>query len=411
MAVIVQKFGGSSVANTERIKNVAGRVVGKKNEGNEVVVVISALGDTTDELTELARQISKNPPAREMDMLLSTGEQISVALLSMAIQELGTDAISLTGSQVGIVTDDSHTKAKIIDIKSERMKSYLDEGYVVIVAGFQGVNLADDITTLGRGGSDTTAVALAAVLDADVCEIYTDVEGVYTADPRTVKDARKLRQISYEEMLEMSWTGAKVMQMRSVEFARNYGVVIHVRSSFSEKEGTWITDDDERMERPIVSGVTQNTGEAKITISGVPDRPGVAAYVFKSLAEANINVDMIIQNVSAEAKTDISFTVAAEDVFKTEEVMREVSDELDAAGYDVDESIARVSLVGAGMKTHPGIAASVFESLADEGINIEMISTSPIKISCVIEAENVKRAVQVLHERFNLGENDISEEV
>ncbi len=402
MRITVQKFGGTSVADTERIKNVARRVSETREKGDHVVVVISALGDTTDRLVRLAHEISDSPREREMDMLLSTGEQVSVALLSMAMHGLGYEAISFTGAQVGIVTDSAHTKAKILDVKVGRILEELEKGNIVIVAGFQGISLDDQITTLGRGGSDTTAVALAAALGADVCEIYTDVEGVFTADPRLVPEARKLDRVSYEEMLEMAATGAKVLQLRSVEFARNYGVVIHVRSSFSRDEGTWISQGDERMERAIISGVTHETEEAKVTVFEVPDRPGVAARLFQELAAENINVDMIIQNVSEDQKTDISFTVGQQDVKKAAKVSERIVEELEAGGVAVDESIAKVSLVGAGMRTHPGVAADMFSALAENGINIEMISTSTIKISCVIPAEDVKKAVRAIHKKFGL---------
>ncbi len=402
MALVVMKFGGSSVADIERIMNVASRVAESKKAGNDVVVVISALGNTTDALVDLAYQITDHPPAREMDMLLSTGEQISVALLSMAVDAQGLQAISFTGSQVGIVTDSAHTKAKIVDVKAGRILDEIKKDRVVIVAGFQGVTLDDHITTLGRGGSDTTAVALAAALKADICEIYTDVDGVYTADPHIVPEARKLDSISSEEMLEMAATGAKVLQVRSVEFGRNYGVVIQVRSSFSADEGTWINKDDSRMEKAIVSGVTHDTGEAKVTLIGVPDQPGIAARVFRRLAEGNINVDMIIQNVSENNITDISFTVMKEDLDNSNEIMRSMVGELGAKGLHTDEGIAKISLIGAGMRTHPGVAADMFGALAEEGINIEMISTSSIKISCVIRASDLKKAVNAIHKRFGL---------
>jgi aspartate kinase len=402
LKITVQKFGGTSVADTDKIKNVARRVSETKKKGDHVVVVISALGDTTDRLVKLAREISDAPREREMDMLLSTGEQISVALLSMAMHELGYEAISFTGAQVGIVTDSAHTKAKILDVKVGRILEELEKGSVVIVAGFQGISLDDQITTLGRGGSDTTAVALAAALGADVCEIFTDVEGVFTADPRLVPEARKLAHISYDEMLEMAATGAKVLQLRSVEFARNYGVVMHVRSSFSEEEGTWISESDERMEKAIISGVTHETEEAKVTVFEVPDRPGVAAGLFQALAAENINVDMIIQNVSEDQKTDISFTVGQNDLRKAAAISERVAKKLEAGGVAVDESIAKVSLVGAGMRTHPGVAADMFSALAENDINIEMISTSTIKISCVIPADDVKKAVSAIHKKFGL---------
>lgn len=402
MKITVQKFGGTSVADTERIRNVARRVSETRKKGDHVVVVISALGDTTDRLVTLAYEISDAPREREMDMLLSTGEQISVALLSMAMHELGYEAISFTGAQVGIVTDSAHTKAKILDVKVGRILEELDKGSIVIVAGFQGVSLDDHITTLGRGGSDTTAVALAAALGADVCEIFTDVDGVFTADPRLVPEARKLAHVSYDEMLEMAATGAKVLQLRSVEFARNYGVVIHVRSSFSEEEGTLISENDERMEKAIISGVTHETEEAKVTVFEVPDRPGVAARLFQALATQNINVDMIIQNVSEDLKTDISFTVGQHDLDKAAEISEQVAKELEAGGVALDEDIAKVSLVGAGMRSHPGVAADMFSALAENDINIEMISTSTIKISCVIRAEDVKKAVRAIHKKFGL---------
>ena len=402
MSIIVQKFGGTSVADTEKIKNVARRVSETRERGENVVVVISALGDTTDRLVKLAYEIAPRPPEREMDVLLSTGEQISVALLSMAIQELGLEAISFTGSQVGLVTDGAHTKAKIIDVKVGRILEELEKGKIVIVAGFQGVTLDDHITTLGRGGSDTTAVALAAALKAEVCEIYTDVEGVFTADPRLVPEAVKLPRVSYEEMLEMAATGAKVLQLRSVEFARNYGVVIHVRSSFSKDEGTWIGEADEKMERAIISGVTHDIAEAKVTVADVPDRPGVAARLFQVLAEENINVDMIIQNVGEGESTAISFTVSEEDLDKAADVSRKIADDLGAGDVSVDPDIAKVSLVGAGMRTHPGVAADMFSALAENDINIEMISTSTIKVSCVISAEDVKKAVSAIHNKFEL---------
>ncbi len=402
MSLIVQKFGGTSVADIEKIKRVAQRVTRTYEQGNDVVVVISALGDTTDRLIKLAKEICERPPEREMDMLLSTGEQVSVALLSMAIHSLGFQAISFTGAQVGIVTDSSHTKAKIIDIKVARILEELSKGRIVIVAGFQGVSLDDHITTLGRGGSDTTAVALAASLGAEVCEIYTDVEGVFTADPRLVPEARKIDRITYDEMLEMAATGAKVMQLRSVEFGRNYGVVIHVRSNFSDNEGTWITDAEDRMEKAIIRGVTHDITEAKITLMGVPDRPGIAAYLFRALADANINVDMIIQNVSENNQADISFTINRDDLDKTSTIMERVAKELGARGFDCDEDIAKISLIGAGMKTHPGVAADMFSALAEHNINIEMISTSSIKISCVVKASEVQKAVQAIHRKFGL---------
>ncbi len=404
MGIVVQKYGGSSVADATRIKNVARRVVETAAE-NPVVVVVSALGDTTDELVKLAKEINPNPPDREMDMLLSTGEQISIALLAMAIHALGREAISLTGQQVGIITDSAHTKAKIVEIANcDRVFEELSRGRIVIVAGFQGTTCDDDITTLGRGGSDTTAVALAAGLGADLCEIYTDVDGVFTADPRVVPDARKIDRISYEEMLEMAASGAKVLQMRSVEFGRNHGVVIHVRSSFNESTGTVVKEADETMEQPVITGVVHDVSEGKITVFGVPDRPGVAARIFSALAEANINIDMIVQNVSSEGRSDISFTLPKDDFGKAEAALRELVLELGASGYNIDPDIAKVSLIGAGMKTHPGVAAAMFSVLAENGINIEMISTSPIRIACVIRGEDVEKAVRALHAEFKLGQ-------
>jgi aspartate kinase len=410
LGVVVQKFGGSSVADVEKIKNVARRVVATKTEGKSVVVVVSALGDTTDELVELARQISTKPPEREMDMLLSTGEQISVALLAMAIHELGHDAISFTGYQVGIVTDDCHTKARIEDVRSERIQCELENGKIVIVAGFQGVTLDNTITTLGRGGSDTTAVALAAGLGAEKCEIYTDVEGVFTADPRIVPEASLVPEITYEEMLEMAATGAKVLQLRSVEFGRNHGVIINVRSSFTGGAGTVVKEESEVMEKPIISGVTHDTSEGKVTIFGVSDQPGIAAKVFKPLAAANFNIDMIVQNVSSEGLTDISFTIPLDDLPRAESVIDDIVKVLGAKGHSNDKNIAKVSIVGAGMKTHPGVAAEMFDVLADNGINIQMISTSPIRISCVVEGSKIETAVRALHEHFQLSEEAVTSE-
>jgi len=402
MSLVVQKFGGSSVADADKIKNVARRVVDAKKRIDHVVVVVSALGDTTDNLVDLAAQISGTPPEREMDMLLSTGEQISMALLAMALNELGQDAISMTGQQVEILTDTGHTRAKIRHIGADRVIQELRKGRVVVVAGFQGVTNEGEITTLGRGGSDTTAVALAAALHADYCEIFTDVDGVYTADPRVVPDARKIDLISYMEMLEMAATGAKVLMARSVEYARNYEVPLHVRSSFHAGEGTWVKSEDDIMEKAIVSAVTNDFGEAKVTIIGVPDEPGVAANLFGSLAEASINVDMIIQNVSEHARTDISFTVNKDDVDKVRPIADNLVSSLGAEGCHYDDDIAKISLIGAGMRTHPGIAAGMFKTLAENGINIEMISTSPIKISCVVRREDGESAVNMLHEHFNL---------
>ena len=402
MSIVVQKFGGTSVADVEKIKDVARRVVDSKKRIDHVVVVVSALGNTTDELVELARLVSLTPPEREMDMLLATGEQVSMALLAIAINELGQDAISMTGHQVEIVTDSWHTKAKIRHVNTERIIAELRKGHVVVVAGFQGVTGEGEITTLGRGGSDTTAVALAASLHADYCEIYTDVDGVFTADPRVVPQAHKLEEVSYMEMLEMAATGARVLQSRSVEYARNYNVTMHVRSSFHGGEGTWVRSEDDIMEKAMVSAVTHDFGEAKVTIIGVPDRPGVAAKLFSELAGANVNVDMIIQNVSEGARTDISFTVSLDDLEKAKKLIQEVSESVGAAGCNFDEGIAKISLVGAGMRTHPGVAAGMFTTLAENDINIEMISTSPIKVSCVVRREAGEKAVRALHKHFGL---------
>jgi aspartate kinase len=343
-------------------------------------------------------------------MLLTAGERISMALLSMAIIDLGRQAISFTGSQAGIVTDTSHGKAKIIDIRARRVREEIAAGKIAIVAGFQGVSTEDEVTTLGRGGSDTTAVALAAGLDADVCEIYTDVEGVYTADPRIVAGARKLREVAYEEMLELAASGAKVLMARSVEFGRNHGVVIHVRSTFSEADGTWVRKEEELMEHPTISGIAHDTSEAKVTISGVPDRPGIAARVFRPLADAGVNIDMIVQNVSEAGHTDISFTLPTTDLPRAEPILAETATAVEARGVATDAGIAKVSLVGAGMKTHPGVAAEMFDALADAGINIEIISTSSIRISCVVRAAEVERAVQVIHDRFRLSDEVVYEE-
>ncbi len=408
--VIVQKYGGSSIADAERIKRVAERVVGAADSGKQVCVVVSAMGETTDELLELASQISPAPHARELDMLLTAGERISMALLSMAINELGRDAISFTGSQAGIVTDTSHGKARILEVKAQRVREALSLGKIAIVAGFQGVSTAFDVTTLGRGGSDTTAVALAAALDANACEIYTDVDGVFTADPRIVPEARKLHAVSYEEMLELSASGAKVLMLRSVEYARNYGVLIHVRSSFTDEDGTWIREEDERMERAIISGVAHDTSEAKVTILGVPDRPGVAARVFRPLADEGVNVDMIVQNASADGRTDIFFTIPKEDLRRAAPILESVCSAVDAEGLDTDPDIAKVSLVGAGMKTHPGVAADMFDALADAGINIEIISTSSIRVSCVIRSSEVEPAVRAIHDRFKLADEVVLRE-
>ncbi len=402
MSLIVQKYGGSSVANPERIKNVAHRIVAAKKAGSNVVAVVSALGDTTDDLIELAKKITDNPSDREMDMLMATGEQMSAALLCMAIHALGYSAISFTGAQVGIYTDNVHTKAKIRSISTDRVQSALKEGHIVVVAGFQGVNDTQDITTLGRGGSDTTAVALAAVLKANTCEIYTDVNGIYTTDPRVVPEAKKIPVISYDEMLELASLGAKVMHSRSIEFAKKYGVDIHVRSSFNNEVGTMITEEVKEMEDVVIRGIAADKDQAKVTISKVPDQPGIAAKLFKILADAHVNIDMIIQNVSEKGHTDISFTVSETDLPKTLKVLKNACAEVGAQKLDSDDKIAKVSVVGVGMKSHSGVAASLFEVLAHEGINVEMISTSEIKISCVIRREMADKAVKAIHKKFEL---------
>ena len=411
MALIVQKYGGTSVADPDCVKRVARRVVDAAESGQQVCVVVSAMGHTTDQLVDMAAQISPAPYARELDMLLSAGERISMALLSMAIIELGREAISFTGSQAGIVTDTTHGKARIVEVRARRVIEALEQGKIVIVAGFQGVSTAFDVTTLGRGGSDTTAVALAAALKADACEIYTDVSGVYTADPRIVPDATKLHAVTYEEMLELSASGAKVLMLRSVEYARNYGVTLHVRSSFSDEKGTWIKKEDERMEQAIISGIAHDTSEAKVTILGVPDQPGVAARVFRPLADEGVNVDMIVQNASSEGRTDIFFTLPKEDLRRADPILQRVSSEVGAEGVTTDPEIAKVSLVGAGMKTHPGVAANMFDALADAGINIEIISTSSIRVSCVIRASEVERAVRVIHDKFDLSTEAVRREM
>jgi aspartate kinase len=408
--LVVMKFGGTSVAEPEDIKRAARRIVAAREGGKRVVAVLSARGKTTDDLDRMAHEVSAAPAPREMDMLLSVGERISCALCAMAINDLGHHAESLTGSQAGIVTDSTHTKAKILDVRADRIREALDADRIVLVAGFQGVSGdSRDVTTLGRGGSDTTAVALAAALGAEVCEIYTDVAGVFSADPRIVPDARKLPVVSFEEMLEMAASGAGVLQLRSVEYARNYGVRIHCRSSFDEGAGTLVTGEDETMERPLVTAVTHSSAEARVTLTGVRDEPGIAGTIFSALADANINVDMIIQNepVSDDAKADLSFTVPRGEL----EQARGAIESLGAGeSVQTDDAIGKVSIVGAGMKSHPGVAAKVFQTLGDNGINIEMISTSPIKISCVIDSGRVPEAVQALHSAFELGEDAIRPE-
>jgi aspartate kinase len=401
MSLVVMKFGGTSVGSVERIKNVAKRIAKKKDEGNDVVVTCSAMGGETDRLINLLTEISPQYDPREYDMLVSTGEQASIALVTQALKEMGYDAISFTGPQIGMVTDGAHSKARIKEISAERLKEALRNGKICVVAGFQGIfPETGDITTLGRGGSDTTAVAIAAAIGADVCEIYTDVDGIYTADPRIVRNARKLDKISYEEMLELSSLGAKVLQSRSVEFGMNYGVDIMVLSSLEEKPGTLVTKEDIEMEKVILSGITADKNQAKITIRGVPDRPGIAAEIFGRLAEGNINVDMIIQNVSVEHKTDLSFTVSKNDLYNAMEVCKKVAKDIEAQDVISDEKIAKISVVGVGMKSHAGVAANVFKTLQENNINIQMISTSEIKISAVIEEKYSELAVRVLHEKL-----------
>jgi aspartate kinase len=409
---IVMKFGGTSVADADRIKRAARRIVAQREAGKRVVAVLSARGKTTDELIAMAEEVSPHPDPREMDMLLSTGERISCALCAMAINDLGHRAISLTGSQAGIVTDTSHTKARILDVRADRIRDALAEDLIVLVAGFQGVSISRDVTTLGRGGSDTTAVAVAAALGAEVCEIYTDVAGVFTADPRIVPDARKLPYVSFEEMLEMAASGAKVLQLRSVEYARTHGVRIHCRASFADGPGTVVLGEEETMEHPLITAVTHSTEEARITLLGVPDRPGAAASIFAALAGANCNVDTIIQNepLGEGRGAEVSFTIASEDLRAAQEALDPVVRDLDVARVDTDPEIGKVSIVGAGMRSHPGVAAKVFETLAEQEINIEMISTSPIKISCVIRSDAVPQAVRALHGAFELGTGGVQAE-
>jgi aspartate kinase len=405
---VVMKFGGTSVADAERLKRAARRIVEKREQGLHVVAVLSARGKETDRLIADAYEISADPAPREMDMLLSTGERVSCALCAMAINDLGHRAISLTGSQAGIVTDTSHTKARILDVRADRIREALGEDAIVLVAGFQGVSTARDVTTLGRGGSDTTAVALAAAVGADVCEIYTDVDGVFTADPRIVPEARKLPMVTFEEMLEMAASGAGVLQLRSVEYARNHGVRIHCRSSFHDKPGTVVVGDDETVEQPLITAVTHSSGEARVTLLGVPDHPGIAGRIFGALAEANVNVDMIIQNepVGTGARAEVSFTVPRDDLRTARATLEPLQTEVGIEEIVADETMGKVSIVGAGMKSHPGVAAKVFETLGQEGINIDMISTSPIKISCVVGGDNLKQAVRSLHTAFELSGPD-----
>ena len=403
MALIVQKYGGTSVANTDRIKAVAERVVATAKQGNKVIVVVSAMAGETDKLIRIAHEITDAPDEREMDMLLSSGERVTSALTAMAIQSMGYKSVSFTGRQVGIITDSAHTKAMIERISAERLVKAINEDKIPVVAGFQGIDESSDVTTLGRGGSDTTAVAIAAALKADLCEIYTDVEGVYTTDPRIVKEAKKLNKISYDEMLEMASLGAKVLHGRSVEFAKKYTVPLVVRSSFNYNPGTLIIKEDEDMEKIVVSGVAADKNQARITIMGVPDKPGIAANLFDAIANANIVVDIIVQNISSDTKaTDISFTVSKADSKRAFEITKNVSDKLSAKGVNMNTDVAKVSIIGVGMVSHFGVAAKMFETLAKEGINIMMISTSEIKVSCVIDVKDMEKAVKTLHDAFNL---------
>jgi aspartate kinase len=403
LALIVQKYGGTSVANTDRIKAVAERVVATAKQGNKVIVVVSAMAGETDKLIRIAHEITDAPDEREMDMLLSSGERITSALTAMAIQSMGYKSVSFTGRQVGIITDSTHTKAMIERISAERLVKAINEDKIPVVAGFQGINESSDVTTLGRGGSDTTAVAIAAALKADLCEIYTDVDGVYTTDPRIVKEAKKLNKISYDEILEMASLGAKVLHGRSVEFAKKYNVPLVVRSSFNYNSGTLIVKEDKDMEKIVVSGVAADKNQARITIMGVPDKPGIAANLFDAIANANIVVDIIVQNISSDTKaTDISFTVSKADSKKAFEITRNVSNKLSAKGVNMNTDVAKVSIVGVGMVSHFGVAAKMFETLAKEGINIMMISTSEIKVSCVIDVKDMEKAVKTLHDAFDL---------
>ena len=413
MGLIVQKFGGSSVADAESIKRVAARIAASKRSGQQVVVVVSAMGDTTDELIELANQVSPMPNGRELDMLLTAGERISMALLAMAISNLGLEARSFTGSQAGIITTSTHGRARVIDVTPGRIQEALAEGAIAIVAGFQGVAQdTKDITTLGRGGSDTTAVALAAALDADVCEIYTDVDGVFSADPRIVPTARKLKSVTYEEMLELAASGAKVLHLRCVEYARRFNLPIHVRSSFSNLEGTWVVKDQPEggsMEQAIISGIAHDKSEAKITIVGVPDRAGVAARIFQAIADADVNIDMIVQNVSAAATglTDISFTLPRTEGSRATSIVQKLQGEIGFQSIQYDDQIGKLSLIGAGMRSHPGVTANFFAAMASAGVNIEMISTSEIRISIVCRQADIERAVQAAHTAFDLDADQI----
>jgi aspartate kinase len=402
VALVVQKYGGTSVSDAERVRAVADHVARTRRQGADVVVVVSAMGKTTDDLLRLAHDVSTVQPPRELDMLLTSGERVSAPLLAMALAGLGVDAVSFTGSQAQIITDTTHLNAKIVEVKADRLRAALAEGRVAVVAGFQGVSLDRDVTTLGRGGSDTTAVALAAALGADVCEIYTDVSGVFSADPRIVPEARRLARVSFEEMLDIAASGGRVLALRSVEFARNHGVSLHVRSSFTWEPGTWVVKEDPSMEQAVVTAVTHDTSEAKVTVTGVPDQPGIAARLFRALADRAVNVDTIVQNTSLHGTTDISFTVPKTDLAVSLEVAQGLAPDIGAGEVMADDGIAKVSLVGAGMRSHPGVSATMFEVLATAEINIEMISTSSIRLSCVVRADRVEEAVRLLHQAFEL---------
>jgi aspartate kinase len=414
MPIVVQKYGGTSVGDTDRIRAVADRIVRARERGQDVVVVVSAMGETTDDLLDKASDITPVPEPRELDMLLTAGERIAMSLLAIAVNARGCRAASYTGSQAGIITDTQHGKARIVEIRPTRIKESLDAGNVVILAGFQGLSTEYDITTLGRGGSDTTAVAMAAALGADVCEIYTDVDGVFTADPRTHPEARRIDHISYEEMLELAAAGARVLQLRCVEYARRHGVRIHVRNSLGEQPGTWVEEDEEgstgMLESALIRGVALDVEEAKVTLDEVPDRPGIAAAIFKAVAAEGIHVDMIVQNVSHDGRTDLSFTIPRADLHRLDAVLEGIVTDVGALRYETDDAIAKLSLVGAGIKSNPGVAADMFDALAAEGINIDMISTSSIRISCVIRAEDGDRAVRAVHQRFGLDGAMLDEE-
>jgi aspartate kinase len=414
MSIVVQKYGGTSVGDTDRIRGVADRIVRAREQGQDVVVVVSAMGETTDDLLDKASDITPAPEPRELDMLLTAGERIAMSLLAIAVNARGCRAASYTGSQAGIITDTQHGKARIVEIRPTRIKESLDAGNVVILAGFQGLSTEYDITTLGRGGSDTTAVAMAAALGADMCEIYTDVDGVFTADPRTHPEARRIDRISYEEMLELAAAGARVLQLRCVEYARRHGVRIHVRNSLGEQPGTWVDEDEEAstgmLESALIRGVALDVEEAKVTLDEVPDRPGIAAAIFKAVAAEGIHVDMIVQNVSHDGRTDLSFTIPRADLHRLDAVLEGIVTDVGALRYETDDAIAKLSLVGAGIKSNPGVAADMFDALAAEGINIDMISTSSIRISCVIRAEDGHRAVRAVHQRFGLEGATLDEE-